>query len=275
MKSNLMNRKLLNLTFLFCTVLMFGQDYGLEDFDTDSIPTQQNHWKGKNSKTHWFIEKKSDSVKIRQNNYNYIKGDSLPFSQKQIAKKIKNHYSIRVVKKVSDGYIVGLNGGEFGGGLWFISKNGKKSYEISSYIRVRQIFEFNNKLYVIRGLAHLGSSYGSIFELKKDKKWNILKNFQLPDAPNFVIIEDDNILILTTEHLLSFDKNEKLTEILKAPFYWGMFYPSSAIVDSNNIYIAMRKGILKISEFKNNPNYEWLTKKLVVTTPINNTGFGL
>jgi len=240
---------------------MFGQDYGLKDFDRDSIPTQQNHWKGKNSKAHWIIEKKSDSIKIRQNYYNYFKGDSLPFGQKQIAKKIKNHYSIRAVKKVNDGYIVGLNGGEFGGGLWFLSTNGKRSYEITPYIRVKDIFIYNNKLYVTRGLAHLGSSYGSIFELKKEKKWEVSKSFKLPGAPIFVLQEKNNILILTSEHLLSFDKNEKLTKILKAPFYWGMFYPSSAIIDSNNIYIAMRKGILKISEFKNNPNYEWLVKK--------------
>ena len=257
----LINLKILNLTFLFFTVLMFGQNYGLEDFETDSIPTQQSQWKWNNSKIHWVIEKKNDSIKICKNDYNYFKGDSIPFSQKQIAKKIKGHYAIRAVKKVNDGYIIGLNGGEFGGGLWFLSTNGKLSYEISSYIRVRQIFEFNNKLYVIRVLAHLGSSYGSLFELKKDKKWEISKDYQLPDAPSFVIIEDENILIITTEHLMSFDKSEKLVEILKAPFYWGMFYPSSAIVDFNAIYIAMRKGILKISEFKYNPNYEWLVKK--------------
>jgi hypothetical protein len=261
MTGYLINRKILNLIFLFSTAILFGQDYGLEDFETDSIPTQQNNWKGKNSKTHWIIEKISDSIKIRQNDYNYFKGDSLPFSQKQIAKKIKNHYSIRAVKKVNDGYIIGLNGGEFGGGLWFLSTNGKKSYEITSYIRVKDIFVCNNKLYVIRGLAHLGSSYGSIFELKKEKKWKVSKSFKLPAAPNFVLHEEDNILILTSEHILSFDKNEKLTEILKAPFYWGMFYPSSAIVDSNDIYIAMRRGILKISDFKYNPNNEWLVKK--------------
>ena len=256
-----MNKTILNLTFLFCTAMMFGQNYVLEDFETDSIPTQQSQWKWNNSKIHWVIEKKNDSIKIRKNDYNYFKGDSIPFSQKQIAKKIKGHYAIRAVKKVNDGYIIGLNGGEFGGGLWFLSTNGKSSYEISSYIRVRQIFEFNNKLYVIRGLAHLGSSYGSLFELKKDKKWKILKTYKLPGAPNFIVKEGENILILTTEHLMSFNKNEKLIKILKAPFYWGMFYPSSAIVDKNDIYIAMRKGILKISDFYDNPNYEWYIKK--------------
>lgn len=261
MTNYLTKRKILTLIFLFSTVLIFGQDYGLKDFETDSVPTKETQYKWHNSKIHWIIEKKNDSIKIRQNDYKYFKGDSLPFSQKQIAKKITNRYSIRAVKKVSDGYIVGLNGGEFGGGLWFISINGKKSYEISSYIRIKQIFEFNNKLYVIRGLAHLGSSYGSLFELKKDKKWKISKNFQLPNAPNFVIIENENILILTSDRLMSFDKNEKLVEILKAPFYWGMYYPSSAIVESNVIYLAMRKGILKITDFKSDHNFEWLVKK--------------
>ncbi len=74
-------------------------------------------------------------------------------------------------------------------------------------------------------------------------------------------MEKNNVLIVTSEHLMSFNNDEKLVKILKAPFYWGKSYPSSAIVDNKNIYIAMRKGILKISDFKYNPNYEWYRKK--------------
>jgi len=247
--------------FLFATFIMFGQNYTLENFETDSIPIRENLWKANRSKDSWIINKTNDSIKIKRNDFNYFKGDSLPFGQKEVAKKLDNQYSIRAVKKVEDGYIIGLNNGEFGGGLWFLSANGKSSYEIMPYRRIHQIFEFNAKLYVIEGLAHMGSNNGNLLELKKEGNWQVSQTYKLPGAPRFIITEKDNILIVTSEYLMSFNKYEKLIEVLKAPFYWGSLYPSSAIIIDNDIYIAMRKGILKISKFKYSPNYEWFVKK--------------
>ncbi|MFD2824441.1 hypothetical protein ACFS5M_12235 [Lacinutrix iliipiscaria] len=258
---HLINRKILNLIFLFSTVLIFGQDYRLEDFETDSIPIRENLWKANHSKEDWVILKTNDSIKIKPNDYNYFKGDSLPFGQKEVAKKLNNQYSIRAVKKVEDGYIIGLNKGEFGGGLWFLSEDGNSSYEIMPYKRIHQILEFNKKLYVISGLAHMGSNYGNLLELKREENWRVSKTYKLPGAPNLMIREKENVLIITSEYLMSFNKYEKLIEILKAPFYWGVLYPSSAIIIDNHIYIAMRKGILKISDFYYNRNYEWYVKK--------------
>ena len=247
--------------FMLSSFVMFGQNYTLEDFETDSIPTRENLWKANHSKEHWIINKINDSIKIKEDDFDYFKGDSLPFEQKEVAKKLNNQYSIRAVKKVVDGYIIGLNQGEFGGGLWFLSADGKSSYEIMPYRRIHQIFEFNDKLYVIEGLAHLGSNNGNLLELEKEGNWQVSKTYKLPGAPDFILEEKDNILIITSEYLMSFNKNKKLIEVLKAPFYWGSLYPSSAIIIDNDIYIAMRKGILKISEFKYNPSYKWFVKK--------------
>lgn len=257
----MINQKILNLIFLLSTLLVFGQDYELEDFKTDSIPTRENIWKANHSKESWIVCIKKDSIRIKENDFNYFKGDSLPFKQKEVKKKLNNQYGIRAVKKVEDGYIIGLNNGEFGGGLWFLSVDGNLSYEIIPSRRIHQIFEFNDKLYVIEGLAHLGLSNGNLLELRKEKNWQISKTYKLPGSPYFIINEKDNILILTSEHLISFNKHEKLIKVLKAPFYWGSLYPTSAITVDKDIYIAMRKGILKISEFKYNPNYEWFVKK--------------
>lgn len=261
MTSYLINRKVLNLIFLFSTIQIIGQDYKLWDFETDSIPTRENLWKANQSKEDWVIMKTNDSIKIRPNDYNYFKGDSLPFGQKKVAKKLNNQYSIRAVKKVEDGYIIGLNSGEFGGGLWFLSNDGESSYEILPHRRTHQIFKFNDKLYVIEGLAHLALSNGNLLELTREGDWKVSKTYELPGTPDFIIRENDNVLIVTSEYLMSFNKHEKLSKVLKAPFYWGSLYPSSAIIDDNDIYIAMRKGILKISKFKYKPNFEWFVKK--------------
>lgn len=256
-----MKRITLNLTFLLASILMFGQSYNLKDFEIDSLPTIKNQWKSHNSKQHWSISKTNDSIKISNYDFNYFKGDKLPFNNREIAKKFNFQSTIRSIKKVENGFIIGLNGGEFGGGLWFLSKDGESAYEIAPYKRIRQIFEFNNKTYVLEGLAHMGGNYGSLLEIKKEQKWKIHKTFNLPDAPNFAIFKNDLVLIITSEHIMTFNEFDRLIKTVKAPFYWGSFYPSSAITDKNDIFIAMRKGILKISSFEYNPEYTWFVKK--------------
>lgn len=64
-------------------------------------------------------------------------------------------------------------------------------------------------------------------------------------------------IILTSQHILKCGQDLKVIEILKSPFYWGVLYPSSMIVDNNDVYVAMRKGILKIKAFDTFPEYEW------------------
>lgn len=239
-----------------------AQNYTLSDFTLDSLPIGKKLYETYKSKQYWTIKSINDSIIIKEYDDNYSKRDTLPFSEKQIKRKIKsstviNKSSIRDFMKVDDGYIIGLNDGEFGGGLWFLSLNGRKSYEITPYIRVKDIFEFNNKLYVIRGLSHITVSYGSLLEIKKNKKWKVHKAYQLQDAPKFVVFEKENILILTSEYLMSFNKLEVLTKVLHAPFYWGTLSPSSAIIIGNDIYIALKKGVLGISYFKTRPEYSW------------------
>lgn len=254
------NRITLNLIFLLFTITVFGQNYELKDFQIDSVPTKQNQWKISNSKKHWTISKINDSIKITNYDFNYFKGDKLPFEIKDVIKKLNTQYYIRAVKKVDDGFLIGLNGGEFGGGLWFLSKDGQSSYEIASYKRVRQIFEYNDKIYVLEGLAHMGVNYGNLLELKKEESWVINKIFNLPDAPNFAIFKNDIVLIITSEYILTFNEYNKLIKTLKVPFYMGSLYPSSAITDKNDIYLAMREGVLKVSLFEYNPEYTWFVK---------------
>ena len=225
------------------------------------MPNEKSVFTANRSQEDWIINKIEDSIIISLSDYNYFKGDSLPFSNIEIAEKFETQNPIRAVKKVVDGYIIGLNKGEFGGGLWFLSSDGKIYYEISPYKRVRQIFEMNNKIYVIEGRLHLTSDSGRLSELNKNVQWQISKTLELPNAPIFMIMDENNALILTTNNIVSFSPNERLEKILNAPFNWGMLYPSTAIIEKTDLYIAMRKGVLKVLNFRDRPEYEWYIKK--------------
>ncbi len=256
-------KNILGIIFILTTINSFGQQFELNDFTIDSLPVGDKVYKANISNQDWFIKKVNDSIKICIDNFKPAKLDSTkiiasPKNKTDVAKLLRE---ARITKKVHDGLMIGINNGEFGGALWFLSSNGKELYQVKSFINVQDIFNFNGNLYVTHGLAHLGLNYGSISKLKKEKKWKISKSFTLRAKPIIVLHEKKSLLILTTKGLVNFDKNEKLTTILQAPFAWGMLYPSSVIIENKDIFIAMRKGILKISNFKSNPNYKWYIKK--------------
>lgn len=59
--------------------------------------------------------------------------------------------------KVKNGWISGRNAGEWGGGLYFISTDGKSHYHISDD-QIKQFFQYGNRIFAVEGLAHLGLS---------------------------------------------------------------------------------------------------------------------
>ena len=249
--------KLLFFLFAFSAI---GQEYTLSDFESIPVPTRDELIKATYSKGQWCIYKTADAIRIQKNTSHFRKGDSLPFSDKEVANKLKTGKPISAVKKVPSGYIIGTNKGEFGGDVWFLSNDGKSSYKIATATMVVHIFDFLGTIYVLEGSNHMRTS-GSLLQLQKERNWKVERIYTLPSAPNIALVENDTVFIIASSHIISFNKVRELKTLLKSTFDWRIFYPSSAIVDGDTIYIAMFKGILKISSFQSDPQYKWLIKK--------------
>jgi hypothetical protein len=254
------------INVLLIIVLLFNksiiaQTSILNDWKIDTLNTK-NIKKANSSRNDWIFNFNKTSIKIIKNKYRRKKGDSLPFSEKEIKLKFKNRIGDRrFVKKVRNGYLIGVNNGEFGGGLYFVSKNGKKSYTIAPYIKVRKIFKYNSNIYVSSGLAHLGGNYGKISELKiKKGKWKLINSTKLIGQPTLTFLHNDLVYIITSQYVLKLNKEmSEYVQVLKAPVYWGVLYPSSTFVSKKDLFISMRKGIMKIKNFETSPRYEWYT----------------
>jgi len=213
------------------------------------------------SKDNWIFKVIENRVEIVKNDFKQGKGDVLPFGQDFISTNLPMIKGNRFVKKVSDGYIVGINRGEFGGGLFFISQNGLENYQIAGYLRIKEIFEFNSRIYAIEGVAHLGSNYGKVIEIYKDTMWKCKIVSDLIEAPILTAKYKKEQIIVTSQYILKMTKNGQIEQILQSPFFWGALYPSSFFIEKNDIYLAMRQGILKIKYFTKNPIYEWYLPK--------------
>ncbi len=87
------------LIIVVISIASFGQSLTLNDFEVDSIPnsdifkntkstnkppTFEKTWNKlkKNDRESWKIKKVNNSIKISQDDFNYFKGDKLPFNEK-------------------------------------------------------------------------------------------------------------------------------------------------------------------------------------------------
>lgn len=251
-------------TILFLTLFSFckAQVPDLANWKVDTLPVGDRIYSANHSQSNWVFIKTDDKWEIVQNTFKKEKGDSFPFTPDFIDKNLKEIKGNRFVKRTPDGYLVGLDKGEFGGGLYFIKSDGLDGYEMAGYLNIRNIFDYNNKYFAIEGLAHLGGQRGQIIEIfKKDTVWKYKSLTSLIEAPAIITDYNNEKIIVTSQYILKFGKDFKVIEILKSPFYWGMLYPSSILVDNNDLYLAMRQGVLKIKSFDHSPEYEWYIPK--------------
>ncbi len=177
--------------------------------------------------------------------------------------------------EVSDGWLVGYSAGEWGGGLIWFSKDGKKHYDIKRYYKkpqkyhdrysryifvpVRQFETVNEKIYAIAGYPRLLDYNGYILHLFKRKgKWAVQQILNMRYVPWAIFREKDGLLIVTTERLMRVSLETLKETLIYKGFYWGGLYPNSIIRLKNVFYIGMRQGVVKITVTKEKTSMEYL-----------------
>ena len=167
----------------------------------------------------------------------------------------------RIVARAEDGWIVGFNAGEFGAGLWWFSRDGKRRQKIS-HDNVIDLIPTASGLLAIEGLAHGGISRGKIVRLsrKKDGGWVTDPFLDLGHGPQVATTDaDGSLVIATTNRLLRVAPASKKLDVLLDKVFWGGLYPNSiVIVPSGTIYLGMRHGIAKVEKAGANYKVHWL-----------------
>ena len=257
------------LTFLMISLPIFGQENltFLKNWKSYPVPTDEDtlyqySW----SPNNWIVYSDKDDVRVDEI---LIKKpeDKLPFKISQSNGNITNIAAplcgLSDVEEVDDGYLTGFNRGEYGGELYWFSKDGKKRYEVSGH-QIVQFIKRDDKIYAIAGLAHLTTSKGSIIEIeKKKKKWVATEYLKLPTTPvaiqldskgNFIVVTDGinwsfnkagMCVINATPGLFSIDRDANIDTLVKAGMWGDYLYPSSMVIQNGVVYIGMRKGVYK------------------------------
>lgn len=148
--------------------------------------------------------------------------------------------------KVTDGTLIGINRGEFGGLLKFVpSDTTLKEIEIKKG-NVEFIFFYKDKIYFIEGLAHMGFSGGALYKLEiKSNNFKYDKILDFEDAPEAFTIYKDKFLVAAYESFYIVEDFKK--EIILKETFWGGLYPNSiATFDDKNVFIGLKSGIVKL-----------------------------
>jgi hypothetical protein len=163
--------------------------------------------------------------------------------------------------KVTDGWIIGFNAGEWGGALWWFSPDGKKRSKISDD-QIVGFLETEAGLLGLEGIAHGGVSRGKIIRITKgeDELWHSELFVDLEGAPETVAKgPDKQLLIATTDRLVRVDPGTKKLDVLVKDAFWGSLYPTTMIcTSSGTIYLGMRHGVAEINKVGQAYEVKWL-----------------
>jgi hypothetical protein len=163
---------------------------------------------------------------------------------------------------VDDGWLVGFNQGEWGGALYWFSRDGTQNYKVSKH-QVVNFFSLTNGLHAIEGLAHLGISEGSIIRIVRSQPkahWQALVVAELPFAPYAISVRRDGTMLATLSDALVFvGRDYRVDTLLRDP-PWAGLYPNSSILsrDERKLYIGMRQFV---------GEFDLSTKKLRLLVP--------
>lgn len=130
----------------------------------------------------------------------------------------------RHVLEIDDGWLVGFDAGEYGGGLWWFGADGRKSENLvpakGAEVRVGDPFRaenvqgftiFDGAILVFMGLDHLTGRSGRVFRLTGSAEdWELEPVAVLDASPAAWIVDKGHLLVLTESGLWTLERDWKL-----------------------------------------------------------------
>lgn len=163
----------------------------------------------------------------------------------------------RVALPVSDGWIVGFDAGEWGGGLYWFSRSGRRHHQITTERplgpvdpdNVLDLFPCSGGVLAVQGLAHMGLDLGKVEKVTRGKngKWRADLLTLLPGAPQTSMADGEKRwIIVTTERVVQVQENGSLRTLAQCPGMAGL-YPNSIVQASDGVlYIGMRHFVARL-----------------------------
>jgi len=187
----------------------------------------------------------------------------LPFTPELAQGEAPNTFrGVTAVQTVSDGFLVGFDRGERGGGLYWFSSDGAKHLRLSAMSsswfpeNVVGIGQEGRAYYVFQGLARLGARQGRVLKVQQEggRGWVATMLVDLGSAPAAFIEEVSGTWLVATSDGLT-----RVTSRGTAVRLWdekqlAQLSPSSIVRTSDAVvYIGMRAWVARLTALNPGP----------------------
>jgi hypothetical protein len=162
--------------------------------------------------------------------------------------------------EVADGFLVGYNKGEWGGKLYWFSRDGKARYRISDH-QVTGFFRHGTDLFAFEGMSHMGLDYGSMIKVEKLRgKWTARTIAKLAGAPGPYFADGtERVLLLVGPRLFSLDFAGSQHVLHRSGSPSGLESASSVVrAPDGAIFIGTGRGVIRLTPQGTSFREQWL-----------------
>ncbi len=190
----------------------------------------------------WRVATEPGGVVIRSDPSHPMEQPSLPegveFQEGMIG--------LRSLLQTKDGWLIGGNAGEFGGGLWFKPNDSSRTEKLLNE-NVLGIIATGNGVLILTGIAHLSWNHGTVFYIPTDahSSRDVRMLVNLGAAPTAFARESDaSLIVVTTKSVLRLTATGAVQILAPLPLF---LYPYSvAIAPDGSIYVGMRFFVVRL-----------------------------
>jgi hypothetical protein len=164
----------------------------------------------------------------------------------------------RHVIAVNDGWLVGMDVGEFGGGLWWFSVDGRSSKKLSDE-NVHGFAKTSKGVLALVGLTHMSLNSGQVLRIADGEAGNRKVEFlaNLGSAPEaFVVESPDTVIIMTTMGLVRVRSAGDVQRLFRTNY--ELLYPNSMTLSTSGVVnVGMRHFVTRLTPMGNTYKEEW------------------
>lgn len=233
------------IIFLFIAFVVFSQfnPVPIANWKSYPVPKDKDTLYNYNSDPNdWYVFQDSNTIYVKKLRDHYDTQKKPFHISPEIGEERIFQARRYAIINVDDGFLIAYHRGEYGGLLYWVSKDNESKYKVGTSL-IDQFIIRNRKIYAIED----GHLKGRIVEIKKKKKkWLLKKYLNLPSEPDAIQLDSKNNFILATStSLLSIGLNREIDTLIANGIWESYLYPSSMAIQNDVVFIGMRKGVFK------------------------------